>query len=104
MPLVIQIIFIGFVVGFIARILTPGSNKPSGFVVTTLIGIAGAYLATFIGRTFGWLEADELARLSGMVIGAVIVLFIWNRLVAYGIVPYHSMPHAANAPPAPREK
>ncbi|MET0879846.1 MAG: GlsB/YeaQ/YmgE family stress response membrane protein, partial [Tardiphaga sp.] len=44
------IIFIGFVAGIIARMLSPGQNNPSGFILTTVLGIAGAFLATFIGQ------------------------------------------------------
>ena len=51
---IIWIIVIGFIAGIIARFLSPGPNKPSGFILTTVLGIAGAFLATFIGQTIGW--------------------------------------------------
>jgi uncharacterized membrane protein YeaQ/YmgE (transglycosylase-associated protein family) len=50
---IIWIIVIGFVAGIIARLLSPGPNKPSGFILTALLGIVGAFLATFIGQTVG---------------------------------------------------
>jgi uncharacterized membrane protein YeaQ/YmgE (transglycosylase-associated protein family) len=48
------IILIGFVAGIIARILSPGPNNPSGFILTTVLGIAGAFFSTWIGQTIGW--------------------------------------------------
>lgn len=86
MPLIIQIIVVGFVVGFVARYLSPGPRKASGFILTTGIGIAGALLATLIGRAIGWLEQDQIAGFLGMLIGAVILTTIWNLLVAYRLV------------------
>jgi uncharacterized membrane protein YeaQ/YmgE (transglycosylase-associated protein family) len=50
---IIWIIVIGFVAGIIARLLSPGPNKPSGFILTALLGFVGAFLATFIGQTVG---------------------------------------------------
>lgn len=76
---IIWIIVIGFIAGVIARWLTPGPN-PMGFIVTTVLGIAGAFVATFIGQTIGWYRLDQGAGLVGATVGAVIVLFIWNRI------------------------
>lgn len=76
------IIVIGFVAGLIARLLAPGPNKPSGFLITTLLGIAGAFLATFIGQSVGWYRLDQGAGFVGATVGALSVLFIWHRLVA----------------------
>ena len=72
--------------GIIARFLSPGPNEPSGFILTTLLGIAGAFLATFIGQTIGWYRLDQGAGLIGATVGALIVLFIWNRLVVHHVV------------------
>jgi uncharacterized membrane protein YeaQ/YmgE (transglycosylase-associated protein family) len=83
------IIFVGFIAGIIARILSPGPNNPSGFILTTLLGIAGAFLATFVGQTLGYYEKGpgaEGASYVGATIGALLVLFIWNRLVARGTI------------------
>lgn len=76
------IIVIGFIAGIVARLLSPGPNKPSGFILTTVLGVAGAFLATFIGQAIGWYRADQGAGFIAATIGAILVLFIWNRLVA----------------------
>jgi uncharacterized membrane protein YeaQ/YmgE (transglycosylase-associated protein family) len=80
------IILIGFVAGFIARWLAPGPNKPSGLVLTTALGIGGAFFATFIGQLIGWYRLDQGAGLIGATLGAILVLFIWNRLVANRVI------------------
>ena len=79
---ILWIILIGFIAGFVARLLAPGPNNPGGFILTTVIGIAGAFLATFIGQAVGWYRLDQGAGLIGATVGAVVVLFIWHRLVA----------------------
>ena len=56
---ILWIILIGFVAGFVARLIMPGPNKPMGFVVTTVLGIAGAFLSTFIGQAVGWYRPDQ---------------------------------------------
>ena len=71
-------IIIGFVAGVIAKFVTPGDNEPSGFILTTILGVVGAFVATFLGQALGWYRADEGAGLVGAVIGAVIVLVIWG--------------------------
>jgi uncharacterized membrane protein YeaQ/YmgE (transglycosylase-associated protein family) len=53
------IILIGFVAGIVARLLSAGPNRPTGFLLTTALGIAGAFLATFIGQAVGWYRADK---------------------------------------------
>jgi uncharacterized membrane protein YeaQ/YmgE (transglycosylase-associated protein family) len=83
----IWIVVVGFVAGIIARILSPGPNNPSGFILTTVLGIVGAFLATFIGQATGWYRPDQGAGFITATIGALIVLFIWNRLVVHRIVP-----------------
>lgn len=82
----IWIVIVGFVAGLIARFLSPGANNPSGFILTTVLGIAGAFLATFIGQQIGWYRGDQGAGFITATIGAIVVLFIWNRLVARGVV------------------
>jgi uncharacterized membrane protein YeaQ/YmgE (transglycosylase-associated protein family) len=73
-------IIIGFIAGLIAKFITPGRNEPSGFVLTTILGIVGAFLATYLGQALGWYSANEGAGLIGSVVGAVIVLLIWGAL------------------------
>ncbi|MET0279407.1 MAG: GlsB/YeaQ/YmgE family stress response membrane protein [Pseudorhodoplanes sp.] len=75
---IIWTIIIGFVAGLIAKFLHPGSNEPSGFILTTILGIIGAVLATYIGQAIGWYKAGEGAGLIGAVVGALIVLVIWG--------------------------
>jgi len=71
-------IIIGFVAGVIAKFLMPGENEPSGFILTTLLGVVGAFVATYLGQAVGWYEANEGAGLIGAVVGAIIVLAIWG--------------------------
>ena len=75
-------IIIGFIAGVIAKFIMPGSNEPSGFILTTLLGIAGAFLATFLGQALGWYSPGEGAGLIGAILGAVIVLFIWGAIAS----------------------
>ena len=72
---ILWIILIGFVAGIIARFLSPGPHNPSEFILTTVLSIAGAFLATFIGQAVGWYRPDQGA-----------VLFVWHRLVAAGVI------------------
>lgn len=83
---ILWIVVIGFVAGIIARVVSPGPNNPNGFILTTVLGIAGAFLATFIGQSIGWYRLDQGAGLIGATIGALVVLFIWNRLAVGGVV------------------
>jgi uncharacterized membrane protein YeaQ/YmgE (transglycosylase-associated protein family) len=83
---ILWIVVIGFIAGMIARFFSPGPNNPTGFILTTLLGIAGAFCATFVGQAIGWYRADQGAGLIGAVVGALIVLFVWNRLVAARII------------------
>jgi uncharacterized membrane protein YeaQ/YmgE (transglycosylase-associated protein family) len=82
----LHIIIVGFVAGIIARLLSPGPNNPSGFILTTVLGIAGAFLATWVGQTIGRYDTGQGAGYITSTIGALVVLFIWNRLVASGVI------------------
>jgi uncharacterized membrane protein YeaQ/YmgE (transglycosylase-associated protein family) len=75
---VIWTIIIGFIAGVIAKLVTPGRNEPSGFILTTILGIAGAFVATYLGQALAWYHPGEGAGLIGAVVGAVIVLLIWG--------------------------
>jgi uncharacterized membrane protein YeaQ/YmgE (transglycosylase-associated protein family) len=77
---IIWTIIIGFVAGVIAKFIMPGKNEPSGFVLTTLLGVAGAFVASYLGQAVGWYEAGEGAGLIGAVVGAIIVLFVWGLI------------------------
>jgi len=70
-------ILIGFVAGLIARALMPGPN-PMGFILTAVLGIIGAVVANFLGRTLGWYGEGQGAGLVASVVGALIVLFVYG--------------------------
>jgi len=73
-------IIIGFVAGVIAKFIMPGSNEPSGFILTAILGIVGAFVATYLGQAMGWYGPDQGAGLIGAVVGAIIVLFIYGAV------------------------
>jgi uncharacterized membrane protein YeaQ/YmgE (transglycosylase-associated protein family) len=73
-------IIIGFIAGIIAKFLMPGPNEPSGFILTTILGIVGAFVATWLGQALGWYGPNEGAGLIGAVVGAVIVLAVWGMI------------------------
>jgi uncharacterized membrane protein YeaQ/YmgE (transglycosylase-associated protein family) len=75
---ILWIILIGFLAGILAKLIHPGPNEHSGFILTTLLGIAGAFVATYLGQAIGWYQADQGAGLIGATVGAVIVLFVWG--------------------------
>ncbi len=83
---IIWIIVVGFIAGIIARMLSPGPNNPSGFILTTVLGIVGAFLATWLGQAIGHYGPNQGAGFITATIGALVVLFIWNRLVASGVI------------------
>lgn len=77
---IIGTIIIGFIAGLLAKFLMPGRD-PGGFIITTLLGIVGAVVATYLGQAVGWYRAGEGAGFIGAVVGAVIVLFIYRMFV-----------------------
>lgn len=77
---VIGAIIIGLIVGFIAKLITPGDPKPRGFILTAVLGIAGALLAQFLGQAIGLYQPNETAGFLGAIIGSVIILLIWRQL------------------------
>lgn len=79
---ILWIIVVGFVAGVIAKLISRGPNNPSGFILTTALGIAGAFLATFIGQSIGHYAPSQGAGFITATIGAIVVLFIWNRIAA----------------------
>ena len=76
---IIWAIIIGFIVGLIAKFLMPGRD-PGGFIVTTLLGIVGALVATFLGQALGLYAAGQSAGFIGSVIGAIVVLAIYHMV------------------------
>jgi len=81
---IVWTIIIGFVAGVIAEFITPGPNEPSGFILTTILGIVGAFVASWLGHALGWYQPGEGAGLIGAVVGAVIVLVIWGLVTKPG--------------------
>ena len=73
-------IIIGFVAGVIAKFLMPGDNEPSGFILTAVLGIVGAFVATYLGQALGWYGPGQGAGLIGAVVGAIIVLLVYSLM------------------------
>ena len=74
----IWVIIIGFVAGLIARFIIPGPNNPSGFIMTTVLGIVGSVIANFIAVKVGWIGSGEGGQLLSGIVGAVILLLIYH--------------------------
>ena len=77
---VIAAIFIGLLVGVVAKLLMPGRD-PGGFIVTILLGLAGSFVGGLIGRGLGWYQEGEPAGFIASVVGAIILLLLY-RLIA----------------------
>ncbi len=77
---IIWVIIIGFIAGLVAKLIHPSPNEPRGFILTTVLGVVGAVVATFLGQAIGWYGPGEGAGLIGAVVGAVIVLAIWGAI------------------------
>lgn len=73
-------IIVGFVAGILAKLIHPGRNEPQGFVLTTILGIVGAFLGTWLGQALGFDSANNGVGIIGATIGAIIVLVIWGAL------------------------
>ena len=72
-------ILIGLVAGAIAKLIMPGKD-PGGFIITILIGIAGALIATFLGHLIGWYQAGQSAGFIGAIIGSILILLIYRLI------------------------
>jgi uncharacterized membrane protein YeaQ/YmgE (transglycosylase-associated protein family) len=77
---IIWTIIIGFVAGVIAKFIMPGDNEPKGFIMTTILGIIGALVASWLGQALGWYTPGEGAGLIGAIVGAIILLFVWGLI------------------------
>ena len=73
-------IVIGFVVGVIAKFLMPGRD-PGGFIVTILLGIAGSFVASYIGQQLGWYREGQPAGFIGAILGAILLLIVYRLIV-----------------------
>ncbi|HYN63969.1 MAG TPA: GlsB/YeaQ/YmgE family stress response membrane protein [Candidatus Limnocylindrales bacterium] len=76
---IVWTILIGFIAGLVARAIKPGDDS-AGFIVTTLIGIAGALIVTYVGQALGWYTAGEGAGFIASVLGAIGLLFGWGMI------------------------
>ncbi|WP_038211488.1 GlsB/YeaQ/YmgE family stress response membrane protein [Xenophilus azovorans] len=76
---IIWTILIGFVVGLIARAVKPGDDS-AGFIVTTVIGILGSVVATYLGQAMGWYAAGQPASFIASVLGAIVLLVLWGLI------------------------
>ena len=77
---IIWTLIIGLVAGALAKLLMPGRD-PGGFIITMALGVAGAFIATWLGQAIGWYQAGEGAGFIGAVVGAVILLLIYRLVV-----------------------
>jgi uncharacterized membrane protein YeaQ/YmgE (transglycosylase-associated protein family) len=71
-------IIIGFIAGVIAKLVTPGEEEPQGFILTTVLGVVGALVATYLGQAIGWYRAGQEAGFIGAIVGAVLILLVWG--------------------------
>lgn len=76
---IIWTLIIGLLAGIVAKLLMPGRD-PGGFIITMLLGVAGAFLATYLGQAIGWYHAGEGAGFIGAVVGAIIILIIYRMI------------------------
>mgnify|MGYP001218805057 CR=1 FL=1 len=77
---IIITIIIGLLAGIVAKLLMPGRD-PGGFIITILLGIAGALVATWLGRAIGWYGPNDAAGFIGAVVGAIILLVIYRMVM-----------------------
>jgi uncharacterized membrane protein YeaQ/YmgE (transglycosylase-associated protein family) len=74
---IIGTLVIGFFAGLVAKLLMPGRD-PKGFIITIVLGVIGAFLATWLGRQLGWYNEGEAAGFIGAVVGSIIILAIYR--------------------------
>ena len=69
-------LFIGLIVGFIARAIKPGDDK-LGWIMTAILGVAGSFLASYAGKALGFYQASQVAGFIASIVGAVLLLFVY---------------------------
>lgn len=74
---IISMIIVGFIVGLLARAIMPGDQK-MGWIMTTILGIVGSFVAGYLGQTMGWYVPGAGAGWIGSIVGAIIVLFVYG--------------------------
>jgi uncharacterized membrane protein YeaQ/YmgE (transglycosylase-associated protein family) len=72
-------LFVGLIVGFIARALKPGDDK-LGFIMTAVLGVAGSFLATYAGAAMGWYKQGDAAGWIAAVVGSIVLLFVYSLI------------------------
>ena len=77
---IVWAIVVGFFAGIIAKLITPGGPNPRGFILTTVLGIVGAIVATYLGQAIGLYHPGDTANFLAQIIGAIIVLLVWRQL------------------------
>ena len=80
---ILSTLLVGLIVGAIAKLLMPGKD-PGGFIVTILLGIAGALIASYLGQALGWYNAGQPAGWIMSVVGAMILLLLYRFLFKRG--------------------
>lgn len=78
---IISAIVIGFIVGLIAKFIVHGSAEPRGFIWTIIIGIAGSFLATWVGQAIGWYHDGQSAGWIASIVGAIVLLVMYGAIV-----------------------
>ena len=76
---IVGTLLIGFLAGLVAKLLMPG-REPKGFIITIVLGVVGALLATWLGRELGWYHVGEVAGFLGAVVGSVIILAVYRLI------------------------
>jgi uncharacterized membrane protein YeaQ/YmgE (transglycosylase-associated protein family) len=80
---ILGVIIIGLLAGIVAKLLMPGRD-PGGFIITTVLGVVGAFVATWLGQASGWYQPGEAAGFVGAVVGAVIILVLYRLIRGSG--------------------
>lgn len=78
---IVWAIIVGFFAGIIAKLVTPGGPNPRGFILTTVLGIVGSVVATYLGQAIHLYEPGQATNFLGQIIGAIIILLIWRQVV-----------------------
>jgi uncharacterized membrane protein YeaQ/YmgE (transglycosylase-associated protein family) len=76
----VWIAIVGLCAAAIAKLVLPGRNGPRGIIGTTLVGVAGSFVGSFLGQFFGFYRPGEMAGFLGSIVGAIVILFVWDRL------------------------
>ena len=78
---IVWAIIVGLFAGIIAKLVTRGGPNPRGFILTAVLGIVGAVVATYLGQAINLYQPGETANFLGQIIGAIIILLIWRQLI-----------------------